>query len=78
MIPSHSGLHHKRRRTVDIGGGQFAAGVKHRIGLGQTGRAGAGDHGRVVGAGDGHRDGLRGAIGGGHGDAVGNDLRASQ
>ena len=67
-----TGLHHKGDRTVHVAGTQDAAGadIGCAVGLGHVGRARARDHGCIVGAGDGHRDGLRGAVRGGHGDAV--------
>ena len=46
----HVGLGHKGRRAVHVGGAQGAAGRERRVGLAQTGRAGADDDGRVVGA----------------------------
>ena len=78
VVARDAALRHKVGGTVHISGRQVATGAKDCVGLGQTRRAAAADDGRVVGAGDGYRNGLSRAVGGGHRDAVGNDLPACQ
>src|SRR5690606_28452181 len=65
------GLRHEGGGAVHIGRGQCAAGAECCVGLGQAGSRGAGDGGRVGGAGndDGHNGG--GAVRRGHGAGVG-------
>src|SRR5207237_10251955 len=63
IAAGHVGLRHKGRGAVHVGGRRCAAGAPGVEDTGQRSRVGAGDHRRVVGAVDGHGDGLRRAGG---------------
>ena len=70
VIADHIGLCHEGGRTVDVAGAEGATDGLGRIGFGQAGGTGAGDHSRIVGADDGHRQHLGCTVGGGHCDGI--------
>ena len=78
VVASDVGLDLEGGSTVHVADGQRARGALDRVAFGQSSGAHTGDDSGVVGAVDGDRDGLRGAVGRDGGEAVGVGLPSHQ